>query len=661
MTELGGHRSSGVAADAAPALLVGASVVLFGFQGGGFFPASTALVAVALLGLLFLRLMSSERPFAGFGTRAIVCAGCLGLFTAWTLFSSTWSGAEGRALLEYDRALMYSLAFVVFAAGGYTPRRMRWLVRGLVAGIFIVCLCALATRLAPDVWEVSTRLAPERLSYPLTYWNALGLLAAIGVVLAFAQTCDLAETRAVRIVAAAAIPVLAATLLLTFSRGAIAACAVGVATVVLVGRPGALFGGMLAAGPAAAVAVAWAHGANLLGTETPTTAAAAAQGHDVALVVALCTVGSAAVRAGLLRLDARLVRVDLTTRVRRPIVVVAAVAAMLSILFAAFGAGAWASIERQYERFVEGDALAHTEQRARLTDPGNNGRLDFWHAAVDAFEAEPIHGHGAGTFALEWDRRRPLVDQAEDAHSLYLEVLAELGVIGLLLLGGAVLLLLAGLLTRARGPDRVVGGGLFAAGLAWGLHAGVDWDWEMPAVTLWVFAAGGVALAASRISPAAGMPISRIGRVASAIGCLLIAVVPARVVLAERPLEDSREAFAAGDCQRAIDRALDSIAILSALPDPYVVLGYCDVRVGLPRLGVEAVEKAVSRDPKNWEFHYGLALVRAASGLDPRPAARRALELNPREQLARDAAKRFATGDPRTWRRRALSARLPVE
>ena len=48
---------------------------------------------------------------------------------------------------------------------------------------------------------------------------------------------------------------------------------------------------------------------------------------------------------------------------------------------------------------------------------------------------------------------------------------------------------------RARGPDRPIYAALFAVLLAWAIHAGMDWDWEMPVVTLVFFLLGGFALA----------------------------------------------------------------------------------------------------------------------------------------------------------------------
>ena len=51
---------------------------------------------------------------------------------------------------------------------------------------------------------------------------------------------------------------------------------------------------------------------------------------------------------------------------------------------------------------------------------------------------------------------------------------------------------------RARGSRRSIYGALLAAGVVWALHAGVDWDWEMPVVTLGFFAVAGAALSPRR-------------------------------------------------------------------------------------------------------------------------------------------------------------------
>ena len=69
-----------------------------------------------------------------------------------------------------------------------------------------------------------------------------------------------------------------------------------------------------------------------------------------------------------------------------------------------------------------------------------------------------------------------------DAHSIELEMAAELGLVGLL----AFRLLAGGVGSPARAALRrepEVAAGAAAATLVWFLHASIDWDWQLPAVT----------------------------------------------------------------------------------------------------------------------------------------------------------------------------------
>lgn len=637
-------------------------------------------MCVLLLAALVVRVTLAQRPLAGLGRAYVVGGIALAVLATWVLASAAWSDAQGSATLEYDRALLYLLAFVLFGALGRTPDRLRWMVRGLAAGAVVVCVAGLITRTLPDVWEVAPTVANDRLSYPLTYWNALGLLAAMGVVLCVALTCDAREHPATRVAAAAPLPLLGATLLLTFSRASLVLAPVACLVLLAVGRPRFALSGLLVAVPVVGFAVAAAYGAGLLASDTPTTPAATEEGHDLALVLAGLAVLAAAARAALLVVDERLAgavpRVRLPAALRRPPLLAGAAAGLLAVVAGiAVAAGAPGAVERQYDRFVKGDQVqTEGDLRERLTQVGNNGRIRQWRVSVDAFESEPLHGAGAGTYARAWDRERREYYEVKDAHSLYLEMLGELGVVGLLLVVVAIGVVLGGFAARSRGPDRAPGAALLACGLAWATHAGVDWDWEMPAVTLWFFAAGGLAVAAPVSAGAGASPAPRVrgalrlaagdlptlARVVVGAACLLAAVVPVRVWLADRALGDSARAFARGDCPRTIDRALDARSILGARPEPLLLLGYCDVRIGRPDLAVQAMSAAVREDRHDWQTHYGLALAQASAGRDPRPAVRLARRLNPFEDVVRDAQERFDTDDPRLWRRRALGARLPT-
>jgi O-antigen ligase len=93
---------------------------------------------------------------------------------------------------------------------------------------------------------------------------------------------------------------------------------------------------------------------------------------------------------------------------------------------------------------------------------------------------------GSASFAVEWRReRKHRSDFATDAHSLYLETLAELGIVGGLLLAAFYGSVLTGLARSAReSPGDPLLAAAAAVLAAFAIHAGVDWDWEMPAATL---------------------------------------------------------------------------------------------------------------------------------------------------------------------------------
>jgi hypothetical protein len=214
---------------------------------------------------------------------------------------------------------------------------------------------------------------------------------------------------------------------------------------------------------------------------------------------------------------------------------------------------------------------------------------------------------------------------------------------------------------RRRAEDRVLWSGVLAVSAAWLLRAGLDWDWEMPAITLWFFAMAGLACAArSCHAPSATGGDMRLRRVVAALGLLAVAITPAKIAMSQMHLDRALTAFARNDCAAVVDEALASLDAVRQRPEPLELLGYCDVRSGRPDLGVRVLEGAVRRDRGDWQLHYGLALVRAANRMDPRLQLRRALALNPREPLLREQVPRFQTNKPAVWRRAAAAAPLVV-
>ena len=642
---------------ASPALLI----VYCGFDAGGYFPDTIGIAAAALLVALVVRVTCTEDPLEGFSIPVAVVVAALALFAVWTLLSGGRSDATARALLEFDRALLYLGIVVLVGSLRHTPERMRWMVRGVALAILVVCAAGLITRVLPDVWSAPTDLQNDRLSYPLTYWNGLGAFAALGIVLALHLASDTREPWWVRGLGAGALPLLGTVLLLTFSRGGIAVAILAAAVYVALARPRGLWTAVAAAGPPMTVAVARAYDADLVASRRYTVGPAVDQGHDLALVVALCCLVAFGLRLALVPVDRRLAGIHLPDDIRRAALAALGATAAVVAIVVALVAGAPGYADRQYDRFVSGGVIDERgPTRDRLSEATNNGRLDFWRVARDGYREHRLVGTGAGTYEVLWAQHRPYTLDIVDAHSLFVEVLAELGIIGLALLVVALFTPLGAAALRCRGPDKAIYAAAVAVIAAWLAHAAVDWDWEMPAVTLPALALGAYAITGDGGSRPRSL--GRLPRVVAGLALLFVAITPVRVAISQARLEEGAQALRQGNCATAVDKALSAQSAVAARPEPFEILGYCDARrAGLGRLAVTMMQRAVKRDPENWEAYYGLALVRGAARMDPRPAARDAYRLNPRNALTRSALRRFDTRDPARWERAARASRLPFK
>ncbi len=202
-------------------------------------------------------------------------------------------------------------------------------------------------------------------------------------------------------------------------------------------------------------------------------------------------------------------------------------------------------------------------------------------------------------------------------------------------------------------------------GVAWALAAGVDWDWEMPAVTIWLFAFGGAALARARPERAqeeerqpagGGTRVARIAlRCAGVAACLAVAILPARLAVSEAHYERSLDSLAAGDCADARSEADAALDALDSRAAPYHVKAWCEIQGGSYGAAAQDLEAGLRNDPDNWALVQALAVTRARAGLDPRPAARRTAALNPLGELsvghasAPSAASARPGGEGRLW------------
>lgn len=645
--------------------LPGALTTYFAFNAGGFFPRQPAIVAVFLALTLVAWTTLADQPYAGLGPALRFALATFALYALWVLISRSWSHSPGRSFVAFDRALVYMLAMVLFGSVATSAQRLRWMLRGLALAILVVCVAALATRLFPDSFPIAVNLAVNRLSFPVTYWNALGLLAAIGIVLALHLTGSPEEPKVARVMAAAAIPLLASTLYFTFGRGGIAVAILGSIAYCALARSRLLLPALLATVPTAGVAILAAYHATLLASLNPTSSAAAAQGHRFAIVLGGCIVAAALVRALLLRAEPPLLRYEMSRKLRN-ISLAGLGVVIVCLVGIALAAGAPHTLATEYERFISGAVPGKAQDlRTRLLDPANSGRTPVWKVALQGFRAAPLDGQGAGTFAVYLDQHQPKPLDVLNAHSLYLENLAELGIVGTGLLVAPLLMMLVGSLRRARAPHRGLYAAVFAVFLAWAIHAGEDWDWQMPVVTFGALSLGAAALSV-RAHEHAAEPAELDGderrwpdslRVPIAIGWLVVAVTPALISISHAKTVQAADALTSRDCPTARAAAFSSIGTLGGFSAPYEIIGYCDLQMGLPQASIAAMREAIKRDPNFWEYHEGLAIASAAAGIDPRPEAETALRLYPLYNTAQQVSSLLARSSPDQWPSAAATAR----
>ncbi len=445
------------------ALLAGPTALAF-FT-GGYFDEARAWAGVGAWVLVALALALQPRALPH-GRAAWVVLGGLGALAAWAMASMAWAPIAGSAYHSGQVVVLY-LGALAAAAMLLRTRWWQWVVEpALAAGTLVVIGYGISGRLLPGLLHFSRSVSAQgRLEQPLTYWNAMGELAALGFVLSARLVGDADRPRWLRAAAAGACAPLGMGLYLSFSRGALFACAAGIiALIVLAPRReqlGALVLTIVAAGAAAAASAPFGGVTSLAGGQGP-------RERQGAIVLALLVVVMAAAASAQWLAQRRRVGEPL----RLPRVAPWLAAALICIgLAGAIVAGA-----------KEHSGAPLSAGASRLTTLQSN-RYAYWRVALRAFSDQPIRGVGAGGWAVYWLRYRPNTEAAQDAHSLPLQTMAELGVVGLALL----LTFVGGVAVTSRLAIRLqpaLGAGPVAALVVYIAHAPIDWDWEMPAVTL---------------------------------------------------------------------------------------------------------------------------------------------------------------------------------
>lgn len=629
----------------AGAILVAVGYAALALAEGGFGERVLASAAIAIWWLVIVGLFIRVWPGSRAPQVAIVAGACLAALGALSGTSLLWADDAGRAFADTLLPVAYLglFAFVVLVSPRSSARS--WL-GGLAAAIAAVAAIALLSRVEPGLFGGADRelaeqlpLAADRLSYPLGYWNALAAVMAIGAVLlvwlgAHARTV-LGRALAT---AALALPVLA--VYLTQSRGGVAASVVGLAVLVVAGRRRARLLAVAALGGAGgALLVALAAGREAFRTPFGGEAAES-QGLEMgAAIVATLAVVALVSHLADRRLSAlALPRIDVSPRVAGRLAIAAAV--LVVVVAPASGA---------VDEFSDPGGFSGAEEE-RITVQGS-GRYQFWSVALDAFADQPLGGIGAGNYELAWNADPPIPWVVEHAHSLYLKMLAELGVLGpALMLAFLALGAAAGAarLRRSSGSEVPAALAVLAAGA---LSASLEWTWEIPAAFGPVVVAVALLTGLATLRPEwpRGLPEREsrslpewlgsatsqrerfglgVALMLAGFACLWISGV---VLLTEIQLAESRAAVDRGDLDEAATNARYATTIQPWAAEPRLQLAQVEELRGRIDAARDALEEAIERSPEDYQTWIVAARVASAAGMDAeaRRASQRAAELSP--------------------------------
>ncbi len=426
-----------------------------------------------------------------------------GAFVALSGFSITWSVEPSATWEEVNRLLGYLAVFTGSVVVARTfPRRWRTLMLGLAITAVAMSLLALASKISPELLSPNERYA--RLREPLQYWNAVGLIAASGIPLWLYFGTRRVGRPILDILSAPALTILFVTIMLSYSRGSLIAAIAGVAVWIVI-APVRLRSVATIVVPlvGAAIIVLWAFGQSDLTTDNVDLLLRETAGHRFGAVIfatlALVTLlslttqfliatkaptGSWRKRAGIVLLGG---------------VLLVPVGGALALSQSQRGltgtvSNAWTQLTDPDANAVQGSAPANTPNR--LAQVGNARSL-YWRDAVRVFKARTAVGVGANGYGAARLRYRTDPSDVAHAHGFVVQVMADLGLAGLVLIAA----LLGAWLAAARRtlgrraepwpPERVGSVALFAAVVAYGVHSSLDWTWSFPAATLPALIAAG--------------------------------------------------------------------------------------------------------------------------------------------------------------------------
>jgi hypothetical protein len=621
-----------------------ALVLYLALRGGGYDPIIRGEFGLVVWAIVLGGASVGALSTAGWTRAAWLLAGLFGAFAMWTGLAVIWSDSVEKTLSEFARVATYGGVLALGLTFG-TREDFKRTVAGVATALALVALIALASRLHP-AWFPKNEAAdilPEtikRLNYPVGYWNGLAALVAVGIPLVLWLAADAARTL-VRAVAAAAVPVMSLTAYMTLSRGGVIEIAVAlIVFIALHPRRLELLPTLANSALGALVLIYLASQREDLSNGL-STATAATQADQMIVAVLAVAIAVGLIEAGIREAGVR--GIGPRPEISRPTALRLAAIGAAVIVIGAVAAGAPGRVSHAWAEFKSPSGPEAGDTLGRFSSASGNGRYQYWSASVDAGKDEPLVGIGPGTWEFYWAQHGTLPGFVRDAHSLYLETFAELGLPGLLLICSIVGLAVVAAVRRALRADasRRIAASAAAASIAtFATAAALDWSWELPVIPIAVMLILGAVLTAER-DLVAFRERASIDRRWALAGAALVGVAAVALPLPGAiAIRDSQESFNSGKLQQAINRARTAEDLEPWGAAPHLQEALVLEQAGRLQEAQAAATEAVNHESANWRNWYVLARLDSHLGLaaEASQAFDTVRELNPRSVLLSSGA-----------------------
>ena len=600
---------------------IGAAVAVFwlAYDGGAYSLQSWTKAAIVTWWAVLIGVVAGLLPRARIGRSALACLGLILAFSVWSGLSAIWADSAEAAVTALARGLLYCgvLTLVLFLCTRSVAVRSSDLI---ALGLVSVGVLALLSRCFPTIFPTDRVLvllpdAHTRLNYPVAYWNGLAILVGLATPLLL-RTAVWGRSPIARAAALAPFPAIAAVMYLSSSRSGSVTAAVGaIAFVALCGRRWQAAGAVALAAVGSIVAVAVLDRLHTLVDGPLDGSAAHSEGRTAALALIVLALATAACwRIVLPRLD----RLEVSRTTGR-IVVGLLVLALVAGVAASGPVGRWHTFTQPPDSIPA--ANDQNEIQSHLFSVSGNWRWQYWESAFDEWQTRPLVGRGAGSFTPWWSEHGDEIGFIGNAHSLYAQTLAELGLIGFGLIAGGFVLGLAVAIRRALGMRGSLGdtaAAVTAGFAAYAVAAGIDWMWELPAVSVVGFVLLGLAVgpATGAEEPAvSSRPRMKWGaRAAVAAAAAVVLLLELNVLAGDIKIGDSQAAAAAGNLAAARSDARAAHRLQPWAATPWLQQALVDEQGGRLASARAAVRKAIEHDRASWQLWLIASRIQDAQG-----------------------------------------------